>query len=168
MLDSCALLAWIKGEPEVEVMGVLLNLFEASKAQLVVSCAIFAEVYKPAPEGATWQPQMEAVQRKLRSRDVETVDVSEPIATLAAKYRVEHGMGGMDSLHLATAVRSRCNWLITKDHKFPTQVENLRVWDVHKCAANDLPWMASPEAMQPGLFDEPSNVIKFSPRYDFE
>ncbi|ERS35952.1 hypothetical protein HMPREF1275_00915 [Propionibacterium sp. KPL1844] len=153
LLDSCAVLAWIKGEPEAQVMGSLLQMIDAGDAQLVVSAGIFAEVFKPAPEGATWQPVMDAVLNKLRSRDVEIVDVTEPVATSAAKLRLAHHMKAMDAIHLATASKNRCDWLVTKDHDFPELTGNVQVWDVFRTPASHLPWVRLTEPMQPDLFD---------------
>lgn len=156
LLDSCALLAWIKGEPEAMVMQDLLVQFENDEAKLVVSAAIFAEVYKPAGPGETWQPKMDLVLRKLRSRAVEVVDVTEPVASYAAQIRLAHGLKGMDSIHMASAVKNRCDWLVTKDKKFPARVDGVDVWDIHRTPAPDLPWVKQPSPDQPDLFEDGS------------
>lgn len=154
LLDSCAFLAWIKGEPEAAVMQQLFDLIDAGEADLVVSAFIFAEVFKPAGLGETWQPKMDLIQKKLRSRDVEVVDVTEPVATCAAQLRLANaGLKGMDSIHLASAVKNRCTWLVTKDRGFPSEADGVQVWDIHATSSGELPWMKSVEPDQPGLFD---------------
>lgn len=135
-------------------MQPLLAMFEVGEADLVVSAAVLAEVYKPAGPGETWQPKMDAILRKLRSRSVEVVDVTEPVATYASQIRLAHGLKGMDSIHMSTAVKNRCDWLVTKDRKFPAHVDGVDVWDIHVVSSGDLPWMNSAEPDQPGLFDE--------------
>nr|WP_290126789.1 type II toxin-antitoxin system VapC family toxin [Cutibacterium avidum] len=152
-MDSCAFLAWIKGEPEAAVMQSLFDLIDAGDADLVVSAFIFAEVYKPAGPGEAWQPKMDAVLAKLRSRDVEVVDVTQPVAACAAQLRLAHGLKGMDSIHLASAVKNRCTWFVTKDRKFPSEADGVQVWDIHAMSAEQLPWMSRGVPQQPNLFD---------------
>lgn len=154
LLDSCAVIAWIKVEPEADLLGELLDLIDAGGAQLVESTFIFAEVFKPAGPNETWQPQMDAIQRKVRSKDVILADVTEPVARTAAELRLAHTtVKGMDAIHLATAVLNRCDWLVTKDRGFPSAVDALQIFDISRMASSsELPWVTNSEVTQPVLF----------------
>lgn len=75
LLDTSALLAWVKGEPECDKIAVLLAFLDRGDGVLVESTVLLAEVYRRANDRPEWQQKMDQILVKLRSRDVVLLDV---------------------------------------------------------------------------------------------
>lgn len=104
-------------------MQAVLNAVGRGEIDLVLSTASLVEVL---PAHGSDDPDMgsrrELVLESLESSRAESVDVSPPIARLAATYRGSIGpKKSMDAIHLATAVLAKVDALVTSDVKdFPT------------------------------------------------
>jgi len=149
LLDACALITWIKGEPEVHLMDDLFDAADSGNVQIAGSTVLLAEVYKKPAPGQTWGPRLDMVLARLKSPKVMLFDVTAPVALRAADYRRDHRLKAPDALHLATAALNRCDWLVTFDTQFPVQVGDVRVYNARRGTATSVPPWSSPQ--QPGL-----------------
>lgn len=165
LLDACALLCWIKDEPENGFMAPLMDFIDEGHAQIVESTIIFAEVYRPPKETEHWGPRMETVLETLRSRSVELCDVSRPVAEKAAAYRLKYKLHSPDAIHLATAVLNNCDWLVTKDRDFKVpEVDGTKIFVLRSIEdPRDLPWMIA-EVQEELPTSTPLTVVPSQPR----
>lgn len=170
LIDSCALLAFIKGEPAAARLIPLMGLVDRGEVQLVASVLTLAEVYKQstAPDEAERNRQnakLKHIRLKLEARETLLLDVTIPIARKATEYRIAHRMKVPDAVHLATAVLNRCDWLVTLDDDFPLAVEGVQVVRTELLSEDAaLPWAG--QSLQLALFTDhdAGNVVEFKPR----
>lgn len=166
LLDSSALIAVIKGEPNSEHIDGLLDMLARGEVQLYESVIVMGEVYKASDsknpkERDRHEVKLEQIRSLLQSQEVVQLDVTSPIVRKATEYRIQRGMKLPDALHLATAVLNGCDWLVTFDRDFPEQVDGLKLVRLdHVNEARDLPWQ---RPVEESLFDhlEDDNVIQF-------
>lgn len=168
LLDSSALIAVIKDEPNSEHIDGLLGMLDRKEVELVESVIVLGEVYKPsehkdASVRERHDTKLRQVRSLLESRDVLLLDVTRPIVQRAMEYRRERRDRVMklpDAVHLATAALNRCDWLVTFDRDFPLHIDGLKVVRLdHVNKPRDLPWQRHVEER---LFDhlEDDNVIE--------
>ncbi len=166
LLDSSALIAWIRGEPAAQRIAGLIEMIDREEALLVESVIVLAEVYKrsTAPDEAERIRQdgtLDRIRAKLESRDVMLLDVTPPVARKVTELRRAHKLKLPDATHLATALLNKCDWLVTLDSDFP-QLDGLRVFRMELLDASaSLPWDVP---VQAELFDVPGNVISLPVR----
>ena len=158
LLDSSALIAVIKGEPNSEHVDGLLNMLDRKEVQLVESVIVLGEVFKLSDHKdqavrARYDAELHKIRSLLESREVLLLDVTKPIVQKATRYRRDHGMRLPDAVHLATAVLNRCDWLVTYDRDFSQHLDGVRVVQLnHVGEPRDLPWQRHVEE---GLFPYP-------------
>jgi predicted nucleic acid-binding protein len=103
--------------------------------QLVASTLVVVEV-------AGWNGDIDPIKRdevidNYLNEKVDWYEVDLLVARDARRYCDAHKMRGPDATHLATAVRAKADWLMTRDEKFPIgqMVDGVRierpslVWD---------------------------------------
>ncbi|KNX37135.1 type II toxin-antitoxin system VapC family toxin [Luteipulveratus halotolerans] len=164
LLDSSALIAVIKNEPNAEHIDGLLDMLAQGEVQLYESVIVMGEVYKPPDstspaERDRHMAKLDQVRSLLQSQQVVQLDVTAPVVRKATEYRLQLAMKLPDALHLATAVLNGCDWLVTFDRDFPEQVDGLKVVRLNYVdEPRDLPWQRPVEAT---LFDHlgDDNVI---------
>lgn len=132
LLDTSALIAVIKDEPNAEHVDGLLAMLDLGEVQLVESVIILGEVYKPPDHKdlavrARHSAKLQQIRSLLESREVVLLDVTQPIVRKATEYRRDHGMKLPDAVHLATAALNRCDWLVTFDMGFPERLAGPKV-----------------------------------------
>lgn len=161
LVDSSALIAWIKGDPVSARIAGLLEMIDRGDAQLVASVVTLAEVYRRSTAEDIAQrlcqdQKMDALRANLESPDVMLVDVTAPVARRATEYRLTYKMRLPDAVHLATAVLNSCDWFVTLDSDFPDQVDGLRVFRAELLDDHaQLPWKIP---VQEALFTASDNV----------
>lgn len=166
LLDSSALIAVIKNEPNSEHIDGLLDLLERGEVQLYESVIVMGEVYKASDskdpaERDRHAAELGRIRSLLESQQVIQLDVTSPIVRKATEYRLQRSMKLPDAVHLATAVLNSCDWMVTFDDDFPEQVDGLTVVRLnHINEAHDLPWQRPVET---SLFDhlEGDTVVQF-------
>lgn len=146
LMDSSAIIAWIKGEPAARRIAGLLEMIDRGDADLVESVIVLAEVFKKSNaatqhERVLQDNKLAAIRAKLESRDVLLLDVTVPVARKATEYRATYGLKLPDATHLATAAVNRCDWLVTLDSDFP-ELDGLLVFRMKELldASTVLPW----------------------------
>lgn len=165
LLDSSALIAIIKDEPNAEHVDGLLDMLARGEVQLIESVIVLAEVFKPSDhkEQALREQhdaQLQHIRSLLQSREVALLDVTPPIARKATEYRLGYRMKLADAVHLATAVLNRCDWLVTYDMDFPQNLVGPKVVRLdHGAEPTTLPWR---HHVEDHLFSMPAgdNVIR--------
>lgn len=165
LLDTSVLISWIRGEPAAARIAGALNMIDRGEAQLVESVLVLAEVYKQSTAASKSErdqqdAKLATIRAKLESREVELLDVTAPVARRATEYRRQFSLKTPDAVLLATAVLNRCDWLLTLDQDFPTQVEQVRVFRAELLDASvPVPWDIP---VQDSLFHD--NVIPLGQR----
>lgn len=120
LLDASSLLGVVQGEEEFACLKSLLAAVDRGAIKLVESTAILAEVLPHhARDTETHKRAREGVRALLESPDTQLVDVTTVVSRMAGDLRAEFGLKTWDAIHLATAVLSRVDVLIVRDHKFP-------------------------------------------------
>lgn len=165
LLDTSALIAVIKGEPNSEHVDGLLDMLDRGEVQVVESVIVLGEVFKTSDDKdkdvrVRYDAELQKIRSLLESRDVLLLDVTKPIVQKATEYRRDHRMKLPDAVHLATAVLNRCDWLVTYDRDFSQHLDELRVVQLnHVDEPRDLPWR---HRVEDGLFPYPGrdNVIQ--------
>lgn len=165
LLDSSALIAVIKDEPNSEHIDGLLDMLARGEVRLYESVIVMGEVYKTSDsndprERDQHAAKLQQIRSLLESQQVVQLDVTAPIVRKATEFRRQWAMKLPDAIHLATAVLNGCDWLVTFDRDFPEQVDGLRLVRLnHVNEPWDLPWQRPVEA---SLFDytEQDNVIQ--------
>ncbi|UFU03847.1 PIN domain-containing protein [Ruania suaedae] len=165
LLDSSALIAVIKDEPNADHVEGLLGMLDRGEVQLVESVVALAEVYKPSDHKDSavrdrHDTKLQQIRLLLESRTVLLLDVTQPIVRKATEYRRDYRMKLPDAVHLATAALNDCDWLVTFDRDFPERLGGLKVVRLdHAEEPRDLPWRCQVEE---SLFDYPTgeNVIQ--------
>lgn len=167
LMDTCALLAIIKSEPGTERLLGLLEMLDRDEAQLVESSLILCEVYKKSGAADAKTRQLEdtklaGILARLKSRDVELLDVTAPIAERAAEYRALYRLRSADAIHLATAVLNKCVWFVTLDTDYPA-IGPLHIYNRQQICdpSVPLPWDVE---VQDSLFSEMDNVFELKPK----
>lgn len=157
LLDTSALLAWIKDEPESEDLADLLEYLDRGEGVLVESTLLLAELYRRVSDRPDWQQRMDSILGKLRSRDVVLLDVTRPVAERAAQYRSAHRLKTPDAIHLATAALNGCTWLVTLDADFPAEVDGVKIFNLR--TTNESPSMPWKSAVQGSLFADSESSL---------
>ena len=120
------------GEPRWKTARSLFQAVDNRQVRLAASALIEAEVLC---NGATHERQerSEQVAARLRtwftSPETLWIDIDRFIAREAARISAEYGhlrvgqrrFGAVDAMHLAAAVRARCDYLMTHDNGYPTK-----------------------------------------------
>lgn len=143
LLDSSALLSFIKKEPSSRNIVSLMQGIDNHEIEIAESVLIFTEVYKKSTEHnqETRKAQdqlLTAIRSRLESRHTLLFDVTLEIAKQAADLRIEHKLKTADAIHLATAILTNCDWFVTADSDFPSNCEGVAVCDIVKDSS--FPW----------------------------
>jgi predicted nucleic acid-binding protein len=120
------------GEPRWKIAGSLFRAVDNRQVRLAASALIEAEVLCNGRVQAR-RERSEQVAARLRtwfsSPETLWVDIDRFIAREAARLSEEYGrlregerrFSAADAMHLAAAVRSQCNYLMTHDNGYPTK-----------------------------------------------
>lgn len=120
LLDASSLLGVVQGEEEFACLKSLLAAVDRGAIKLVESTAILTEVLpQHTRDTEIHKRAREGVRALLESPDTQLVDVNTVVARKAGDLRTEFGLKTWDAIHLATAVLTRVDVLIVRDHKFP-------------------------------------------------
>lgn len=120
LLDASSLLGVVQGEEEFACLKSLLAAVDRGAIKLVESTAILTEVLpQHTRDTEIHKRAREGVRALLESPDTQLVDVNTAVARKAGDLRTKFGLKTWDAIHLATAVLTRVDVLIVRDHKFP-------------------------------------------------
>ena len=120
------------GEPRWKIARGLFQAADSGRVRLAASALIEAEVLCNGTAQARME-RSEQVAGRLRtwftSSETLWVDIDRFIAREAARLSEEYGhlrvgekrFSAVDAMHLAAAVRSNCNYLMTHDNGYPTR-----------------------------------------------
>lgn len=123
-LDSNVFVAWIKGEvadgiDRREVADYILSLAEQGAFKVYVSALTLAEVHKLRSDPATLPDQDDETILAYFERDfIQVVDVDRRIGEEANRFCRQYGLYPNDAIHLACALRARCDVLLAWDKRF--------------------------------------------------
>ena len=115
-VDSCILIELFdeKSPKRPDIREIFIDA-ENAKLTLVVSTMVHAEVAASSKKLKAWE--IVEVRRALSQSYFEPVEVSIPIALLAADIARENALKPADALHAATCVAKRVGHLLTIDDK---------------------------------------------------
>ena len=125
--DSSVFLAWIKKEV---VNGVnrrtpadhILTLAENGNITIITSTLTLAEVHKLRSGDRTPvkdnESLLKAFERYLENDWIRLVDVDRSIGEEANAFCVQYGLYPNDAIHLACAIRAKCDFLLAWDDRF--------------------------------------------------
>ena len=142
-LDSSVYIAAIVGE-EVEpgksdLSAQILELGRSGRFQVIASTFVFAEVIKDRKRDAL-DPDQEALIDQYLSQDFITwVEVDLPIAKKARSLSRFQGLKPVDAIHVASALRARCDQFLTWDESDFTDGTEIEGVDVHRPHLTEMP-----------------------------
>lgn len=121
-LDSSVWLGWINGEV---INGVdrgrigthILRHATNEVYHVCISALTLAEVHKTAGHEALQGSKDAELLQYLRGGHIQIVDVDRLIGEEANRFCREFGLKPCDAVHLACALRARCDYLLTWDDK---------------------------------------------------
>jgi predicted nucleic acid-binding protein len=115
--DSCVYIDCIQQEPSrYPELSVILNEAQSGKVILVASALVIAEVVKLKCSSEPLPDQVKRIHEFLENDFIEVKSVDRGIAESAAELCREHsGLKPHDAIHLATAIRWKCQCLQTYD-----------------------------------------------------
>ncbi len=115
-VDSCVLIELFdeKSSKRADIKQIFSDA-ENGKLTLVISTMVHAEVAASSKKLKAWD--VVEVRRALSQSYFEPVEISIPIALLAADLARENGLKPADALHAATCVAKRVRFLLTIDDK---------------------------------------------------
>lgn len=139
-LDTSGWLLSITGQEGHEVTDAVLIAAAEGRVELVASWLVRAEVQSAADEGVSDDVRA-ALLALLENEGVVWVGVDRFIAqdAVSLSSSLARRLAGADAVHLATAVRYGCDYLMALDGKFPfgEQVKGVKVmkpgvvWEQH-------------------------------------
>lgn len=119
-LDACIYLKWIKKEDGWPLALKLLLASASGEITVVASTLLLAEVC--GYNGSVEDPkrQRSVADEYLEDNDrIEWVEVDRFVTRQAREFSSHLRLRGADAVHLATAARSRCNYFMSHDHRYP-------------------------------------------------
>lgn len=155
LLDSCAWLSVIKGEPTAGLVQQLLAQAESGGVELWGSTMLLAEIYKPSNDSAE-QTKQQQVLRMLKSQEFNLVDVSSRIAQEAGQLRLNRpSLRAPDAVHLATAKVVGADWFVTMDQALVRDAPQLMGTRIivlkNETRERDLPWATAVQDPLPAI-----------------
>lgn len=143
-LESTVWLGWIKGEvcegvDRKQIVDDILSYASQGAYPIHTSAVTLAEVHKTRGGIALASDMDEAILNYFEHNYIRIVAVDREIGEQANKLCRDYGLETCDALHLASALRARCDYLLTWDDK------------LLRCTHPNI-WIAKPEIMaQPTL-----------------
>jgi predicted nucleic acid-binding protein len=139
-LDANVYIAAIKGpkteDPDkVQIAATILQLAEDGAFQIFASTLLAAEVIKVPGDPNPLTPHQENVISGYFYRDfIVMIEVDLLIAEKARQLARDHGLKPPDAVHLATAIRAKCDQFLTWDekvHRNGRTVEGIYICEPH-------------------------------------
>jgi predicted nucleic acid-binding protein len=137
-LDSSVYISAIVGEAvepgKSDLSAQVLELGRSGRFQVVASTFVYAEVIKDRGSDGL-DPEQEALIDSYLDQDFITwVEVDLPLAKKARSLSRFQGLKPVDAVHVASALRARCDQFLTwdeKDFTDGTEIEGLAVFRPH-------------------------------------
>ena len=130
LLDSVSIVYYLERNPRY--FAAAAEWMERVNAGQLAACAsalLLAEVLFPAYRAGSPAAARQARAALERIPNFEIVDVSAPVADVAARLRAEHNLRTPDALHVATALHRGAGWIVTNDRLLRrVEAEGVRVW----------------------------------------
>ncbi|RMD57790.1 type II toxin-antitoxin system VapC family toxin [Candidatus Parcubacteria bacterium] len=125
VLDSWAVLAFLKGEPAAATVETLLHKAAARKARLLLCVVNWGEIYYSMWR-AGGKEAAESAARDLAHLPLELADVGLQLVRLAASYKATNRMSYADCFAAALA-KARNAELVTGDPEFKLLAREIKI-----------------------------------------
>lgn len=116
-VDSSVYIAAILGEEaepgKSSISAQVLELARTGAFPVLASTFVFAEVIKDRRQPELDSEQEELIDSYLRQECITWVEVDLPLAEKARSIARQHGLKPGDAIHLASAIRSGCDQLLS-------------------------------------------------------
>lgn len=142
-LDSSVYISAIVGEEaepgKSDLSGQILELGRTGRFQVIASTFVYAEVIKDRMRDPL-DPDQEALIDQYLSQDFITwVEVDLPIAKKARSISRFQGLKPVDAIHVASALRAKCDQFLTWDESDFTEGTEIEGIAVHRPHLTELP-----------------------------
>ena len=126
-LDTAPLIYWVEAYPDyISKMDRIVDAIETTSVQALTSVLTLTEVMvQPLRVGNTDLAQ-EYLDILVIRDEYELVEFSTNIAITAASIRARYSLRTPDAIHVATAIKSGCDAILTNDRDF-RRVQDLNV-----------------------------------------
>ena len=120
-LDSSVFISWIKGENNIngidrkDITDHILKLAERREFKICASALTLAEVHKKRGSSQLSDAEDESILDFFEHEFIDIVDVDRTIGEQANRLCRQYPLRPNDAIHLACALRAKCDVLLTWD-----------------------------------------------------
>lgn len=115
-IDTAPIIYFAERNPQyVGRMRDILRLIDAGIPLALTSMVTLTEVMTQPFRTQNIALQARYRQLLFNTRNIETLPVTEPIATIAAELRAKYNLRTPDALQVATAIQAQCDAFLTND-----------------------------------------------------
>jgi predicted nucleic acid-binding protein len=114
--DSCVFIhAFNKTPSHFSTILAIEKEAKAGELEIFVSVLVIAEVVNSRTHGKMTDADTRAIAKYFRNKYIKIVPVDRPVATAAADIVRNHDLKPPDAIHVATAIRTKCEVFYTYD-----------------------------------------------------
>lgn len=124
IIDSCALMAFILGEPEQMKVELMLRRASQKEIKLIMPCLQYGEILYLILKKDT--QQFEYIKHKLIELPIVYIDINRDMAQLAASFKAQRGISYADCFVIAAAIQMN-GTILTKYPEFRKFEQNVPV-----------------------------------------
>jgi uncharacterized protein len=143
LLDSVSIVYYIEQNPRYEAAASeIIHRVYGGALSAVASVLAITEILIPAYKVGDLRAARQVRSALERIPNLEIVEVDAGIADLAAQLRAKHNLRTADAIHVATALESGMDWIVSNDRMLRrVEAEGIRVWlfDDHLDSATTAP-----------------------------
>lgn len=130
LLDTVALIYFLEGHKRyLKSAEMIFSRIESGELQGVMANLVFTELLVPLYRSGNPRAAKDLVKQLSNFRNLEVMDITTKISTVAARLRVDYGLRTPDAIHSATAIACRATGILSNDKRLMCLArEGLKIW----------------------------------------